>query len=84
MLSKAIVHNRYLLSRHKELFNRLESACYFSSLGLRSGYWQVCIADSDVYKTTFSMCNGLFEWCAIPFVLTNAPGVSMCVMNWLF
>ena len=53
MLNKATVYDRYPLLRHKDLFNRLGSACYFSILDLRSGYWQVCIADSDVHKTAF-------------------------------
>ena len=53
MLNKAPVCDQYPLPRHEDLFNRLGSACFFSSLDLRSGYWQVCIADSDVHKTTF-------------------------------
>ena len=53
MLSKATECDRYPLPRHKDLFNSLGSACYLSSLDLRSAYWQVCIADFDVYKLHF-------------------------------
>ena len=53
MLNKATVHDIYPLPRHEDLFNRLGSAWFFSSLDLRSGYWQVCIADSDVHNTAF-------------------------------
>ena len=49
MLNTATVRNRYPLPRLEDLFNRLRSACYFFSLDLRSGYWQVHIADCDVY-----------------------------------
>ena len=30
------------------------------------------------------MCYGLFEWSVVLFALTNAPGVFICIMNWLF
>ena len=53
MLNKAIVHDQHPLPRYEDLFIRLGSACYFSSLDLRLGYWQVHIADSDVHKTAF-------------------------------
>ena len=53
MLNNSTVCNRFTLPRHEDLFNRLGSACYFSSLELMSGKWLVHIADSDVHKTTF-------------------------------
>ena len=53
MLNKATVGNRYPLPRSEDLFNILGSACYFSSLDLRSGYWQVHIVDSDLHRTEF-------------------------------
>ena len=53
MLKKATVYNTYLLPRPKGLLNRLWPSCCFTSLDLRSGYWQVWIADSDVNKTEF-------------------------------
>ena len=43
----------------------------------------MCI-DCDVYKTAFYMHHGLFEWHVVLFGLNNAPGVFMCVVNWLF
>ena len=53
MLNKATVYDGYPLPRYKDLFNRLGSACYFSSLDLWLGYWQVHIEDSNVHKTAF-------------------------------
>ena len=53
MLNKATVYDRYPLPRHKDLFDRLRSACYFFSLDLRSCYWQVLIADYGVHKAAF-------------------------------
>ena len=85
MLNKTTVYDRYPLPRHKDLFNRFGLPCYFSSLDLRSGYWKVCIADSDINKTAFKMHYRLFKWWQVVlFGLTNAPGVFMYVMDWLF
>ena len=53
MLNKATVHDSDPLPRHKDLLIRLGLACCFSNLDLRSGYWQVHIADCDIYKTIF-------------------------------
>ena len=38
-LNKVTVRDRYPLPRHEDLFHRLRSARFFSSLDLRSAYW---------------------------------------------
>ena len=60
------------------------SAKYFTSIDLRSGYWQCCIADEDIPKTTFLMRYGLYKWVVMPMRLTNAPATFMQTMNNLF
>lgn len=49
----------------------LRGATYFSSLVLRSGYWQIPMADGDQEKTAFITPDGLFN--VLPFGLSNAP-----------
>jgi hypothetical protein len=44
MLNAITRRDRYPLPRAADLFDRLAGARYFSSLDLRSGYWQVKIA----------------------------------------
>ena len=60
------------------------SAQYFTSIDLRSGYWQCRIADEDIPKTAFLTRYGLYEWVVMPMGLTNAPATFMRTMNNLF
>ena len=64
--------------------DQLGRAKYFTSLDLRSGYWQCRIAEEDVPKTAFLMRYGLYKWVVMPMGLTNAPATFMRTMNNLF
>ena len=60
------------------------SAKYFTSIDLCSGYWQCCIADEDIPKTTFLIWYGLYEWVIMPMGLMNVPATFMQTMKNLF
>ena len=60
------------------------SAKYFTSINLRSRYWQCHIADEDIPKTAFLTRYGLYKWVVMPMGLTNAPATFMRTMNNLF
>ena len=65
--------DRYPIPNTETLLNQLTDGKFFSKLDLRSGYWQISIAEEDRHKTAFSFGDGLFEWNVVPFGLTNAP-----------
>ena len=80
-LNSATVRNRYPLPRVDELFDRLQGARYFSKIDLRTGYWQIRMAEESVAKTAFTSRHGHFEWMVLPMGLTNAPAEFMALME---
>ncbi|KAL0310333.1 UNVERIFIED_CONTAM: RNA-directed DNA polymerase [Sesamum calycinum] len=64
-----------------DLFDQLGEASWFTKLDLRSGYYQVRIAEGDGPKTTCVTRYGSFEFL---FGLTNAPATFCTLMNRVF
>lgn len=63
----------YPLPRIDDVIDCLHSASYFSSVDLRSGYWQIPVDPAHKEKTAFVTPDGLFEFNVMPFGLCNAP-----------
>jgi hypothetical protein len=83
-LNKVTVKNKYHFPRIDDLFDQLRGMQIFSKIDLRSGYHQVRIKEEDINKTTFRMRYGHYEFTVVPFGLSNAPVVFMCLMNGVF
>ena len=62
MLNARTRKDAYMLPRFDDVVDNLSGAQYFSKLDLRSGYWQVPLAEKDKAKTAFSVGNlGFYE-----------------------
>ena len=73
--------NSYPLPRIHDTLTTLSGSAWFSTLHLKSGYWQVGIHPKDKEKTAFSGGSGLYHFTVMPFELCNAPATFERLME---
>ena len=61
------------LPRVDDLLDALNGSQYFSTLDLRSRYWQIGVAPEDREKTAFTTSDGLWEFVRLPFGVSGGP-----------
>ena len=73
-LNNQTIKDAYLLPHIDETFDSLQGPQWFSSLNLKSGYWQVKMDEESKSLTTFTVGPLGFYGCKrMPFRLTNTP-----------
>ena len=75
------IKDAYPLARVDDTLDTLAGSVWFSTLDLKSGYWQVKVAPEDCEKTAFCTQEGLFEFSVMPFELCNAPATFQRLMD---
>ena len=82
-LNKRTVKDANPLPRPDEVQDRLMGSTVFSTLDIRSGYWQLPVHVDDQPKTAFCPGPGfgLFQFRRMPFRLSGAPSSFQRLMN---
>ena len=73
--------NSYPLPDIQDILSCLKGAKVYSCIDLKSGYWQIKMAEEDRPKTAFICHKGLFEFNIMPFGLCSAPPIFQELMN---
>jgi len=71
----------YPLPHIDSCLDALNSSAWFTTLDLRSGYWQVRQAPEDADKTAFVTRRGCYRFKVLSFGLCGAPGLFQRLMD---
>ena len=71
----------YPLPLIDDLLNSIHDSRYFTSLDLKSGYWNIPVDEDSKEKTAFCCFKGLFEFNRMPYGLTNCPQLFSKVIS---
>ena len=81
-LNARTVKDAYSIPCIEDALDSLNGACIFTSLDLKSGYWQVELDEESIPLTAFTVGPlGFYECIQMPFRLTNAPATFQRLME---
>jgi transposase InsO family protein len=80
-LNKLTVKDAYNLPRIEDAFTKLSGAKWFSTMDLKSGFYQVRMHPDDRDKTAFVSPLGFYEFNRMPQGITNAPATFQRLME---
>jgi len=82
-LNSVTYNDSYLLPLIDNCLNALSGSPWYSTLDLRSGYYNIPIAEEDRDKSAFVTRISCFHFTVMPFGLTCAPSVFQRLMDFV-
>ena len=80
-LNKQTFKSCWPLRSVEENFDRLEASCYFSTIDMSWGFYELLLEESSQYLTDFSTPLGSFKWLLMPMGLTGSLSVFQSLME---
>ncbi len=80
-LNQITRNDAHPLPRVDDLLDSVGNAKYFTTLDLKSGYWQIAVHPDDREKTAFVTHGGLYEFNRMPFGLATASATFQRAME---
>ena len=72
----------YPIPRGPEMIETLVGLKYFSTMDLKSGFWQVKVAKESRQYTAFTVGSmGMYKFLCMPYGLCNMPATFQCLMQ---
>ena len=71
----------YPIPRIDDIMDNIGNSKFFSTIDLKSGFFQIPIALKDAAKTAFSTAKGHYEFLRMPMGLKNSPSTFQKLMN---
>ena len=80
-LNKVTTKFTWPMPKVKDIFSKLNSATYFTTLDLHAGYHHIPLDNSSIPKTAFNSPFRKYEYVKVPFRLTQAPAYFQELMR---
>ena len=76
--------DQYSIPKMEDALHDMSGACWFTTLDLKSGFYQIEMADKDKHKTAFRYPLGFDKFNRMPQGITNAPATFQRLMEKCF